>query len=46
MITLIYDRRTKRKFHYIIKSVPERNIDCKWIKEQVLGSENFEKLRF
>ena len=28
----------KENVPYIIKSVPERNIDGKWIKEQILGS--------
>ena len=28
----------KENAPYIIKSVPERNIDGKWIKEQILGS--------
>ena len=28
----------KESIPYIIKSVPERNIDGKWIKEQILGS--------
>ena len=28
----------KENAPYIIKSVPERNIDGKWIKEKILGS--------
>ena len=36
----------KENVPYIIKSVPERNIDGKWIKEQILDPENFEKLWF
>ena len=36
----------KKNVPYIIKSVPERNIDGKWIKEQILDSKNFKKLWF
>ena len=36
----------KENFFYIVKSIPERNIDGKWIKEQIIDFENFEKLRF
>ena len=36
----------KENVPYIIKSVPERNIDGKWIKEQILDSKNFKKLWF
>ena len=32
----------KENFFYIVKSVPERNIDGKWIKEQIIDFENFE----
>ena len=34
----------KENVPYIINSVPERNSDGKWIKEQILDSEKFKKL--
>ena len=37
----------KENVPYIIKSIPEQNIDGKWIKEQILDFlKNFKKLRF